>query len=103
MPMFTVLASIAALLFLAHVLLLVISFPGGRFDRKRYFWSHATLWLTGIVVFTLALVFSGSGQSAFVDYFDTLGKKLMILVVTVVLSFVAHMIVSRLLIKGRQS
>ncbi|MBS1660290.1 MAG: hypothetical protein JST68_04485 [Bacteroidetes bacterium] len=99
--MFNVLASIAALSFLAHVVLLVASLYAGRFDRSKYFWSHATLWLTGGIVFLLALLYSGSGKSGFIDYFDTGFKKMMILAGTVLLSFVAHKVVSRLIVKGR--
>lgn len=91
--MFYLLIITAALSFIAHVVLLLASFSGSRFAGNRYFYSHLTLWLTGVVVFVLALLYSGSNQSGFLDYFDTPFKKSMILVATIALSLVAHSIV----------
>lgn len=88
----------AAVLFVAHVTLLLLSFRNGELVRGRYFYSHLTLWLTGVCVFLLALQYNGQGKSAFLDYFDTSTKRLMILVFTFALSFVAHLIVSRLVL-----
>ena len=91
--MFYLLVSAAIVFFIAHVALLLASFPGSGFATSRYFFSHLTLWITGIVVFVLALLYSGSNKSGFLDYFDTPFKKAMILVVTLALSLIAHSIV----------
>jgi len=95
--MFYLILTAAALLFIAHVVLLLISFKGSELIPTRYFYSHLTLWLTGVLVFILALQYSGTGQLSILDYFDTLQKKVMILVFTFALSLVAHLIV-RLLV-----
>jgi len=91
--MFYFLLTLAAALFLAHVILLFTAFPKAQLARKRYFYSHLTLWLTGGTVFILALLYSGTGESGFLDYFDTPRKKGMIIAFTLALSLVAHMIV----------
>ncbi len=91
--MFYFLLILAAGLFLAHVILLFTAFPNAQLAQQRYFYSHLTLWLTGGVVFILALVYAGTGQSSFFDYFDSPLKKGMILMFTVALSLVAHTIV----------
>ncbi|MET1055813.1 MAG: hypothetical protein ABWY16_10940 [Pedobacter sp.] len=88
----------SALFFIAHVALLFTAFPKSELARKRYFYSHLTLWITGVLVFSLAMLYSGSGRSNFLDYFDTTFRKLMILVFTLALSFVAHLIVTRLVV-----
>ncbi len=88
--MFYLLIIIAAIFFIAHVVLLLASFSGSKLLSNRYFYSHLTLWITGIVVFTMAMLYSGSNQSGFLDYFDTPFKKGMILVATFALSLVAH-------------
>ena len=95
--MFYLLFIAAAILFIAHVALLFTSFPQSRLLPKRYFYSHLTLWLTGGSVFILALLYNGSGRSAFLDYFNSPLKLRMILVFTFALSLVAHSIV-RLLV-----
>jgi len=95
--MFYFLLIIAAGLFLAHVVLLFTAFPDAQLAQRRYFYSHLTLWLTGATVFILALLYSGEGQSTFLDYFDTPTKKGMIIAFTLALSLVAHTIV-RLLV-----
>jgi hypothetical protein len=91
--MFYLLVAAAIIFFIAHVALLLASFPSSGFVTSRYFFSHLTLWITGIVVFVLAQLYSGSNQSGFLNYFDTPFKKGMILVVTLALSLVAHSIV----------
>ena len=83
----------AAGLFLAHVILLFTAFPNSQLARQRYFFSHLTLWLTGVTIFILALLCSGTGHSAFLDYFDSPIKKGMIITFTLALSLVAHTIV----------
>lgn len=98
--MFELLFSLAALFFLSHVVLLVASFPPGRFAATRYFWSHATLWLTGMLLFLLTLIYGGDDRSGFVDYFDTPLKKGMILLVTALLSLTAHAIVKRFILSA---
>jgi hypothetical protein len=73
--------------------LLFTAFPNSQLAKQRYFYSHLTLWLTGVTVFVLALLCSGTGQSAFLDYFDSPLKKAMIIIFTLTLSLVAHSIV----------
>jgi hypothetical protein len=95
--MFYILITIAVIFFITHVALLFTSFPKSELASTRYFYSHLTLWITGLTVFTLAVLYSGSGQSGFLDYFDTPTKKALILVFTFALSLTAHLIV-RLLV-----
>lgn len=96
--MFYPLIIIAAIFFIAHVVLLLTSFLGTAFAGNRYFYSHLALWITGVVVFLLALLYSGRNQSGFLDYFDTSFKKSMILVATLALSLIAHSIVRFLIL-----
>lgn len=96
--MFYLLIIAAAAFFIAHVVLLLASFNGSKLQSRRYFYSHLTLWITGTVVFVLAILYSGSNQSGFLDYFNTPFKKAMILVFTFALSFVAHTIVRMLVL-----
>jgi len=91
--MFQILLYTALILFLLHVILLLAAFPNAELARKRYFYSHLTLWLTGIVVLIMAILYRGTGRSGFFDYFDTTLKIVMIPVFTAALSFVAHLIV----------
>jgi len=91
--MYNALWIVAAGLFLAHVVLLFTSFPNAVLARKRYFYSHLTLWLTGVTIFTLAVLCAGTGHSAFLDYFNSPLKKGMIIGFTLALSLVAHTIV----------
>ena len=95
--MFYTLLIIAAIFFVTHVVLLFTAFPQSKLARKRYFYSHLTLWFTGVAIFILALLYGGTGQSSFLDYFNTPLKALIILAFTMVLSLIAHLIV-RLLI-----
>jgi uncharacterized membrane protein HdeD (DUF308 family) len=96
--MFYFLAFAAFILFAAHVLLLVASFIGPQFGSSRYFYSHLTLWLTGLVVFILAFVYSGTHQSGFLDYFNSPLKQAAILAFTFALSLTAHGIVKLLVL-----
>lgn len=91
--MFYVLTITAGILFIAHVVLLLISFPDSKLASKRYFYSHLTLWLTGTLIFLLALLYSGSGRSSFLDYFNNSSKQMMIIAFTFGLSLLAHIIV----------
>jgi hypothetical protein len=91
--MFYLLIIVALVFFVAHVALLFTAFPKSELNSTRYFYSHATLWLTGVAVFLLAWLYSGTGQSAFLDFFDTSVKKVLILVFTGALSLTAHSIV----------
>jgi hypothetical protein len=88
----------AVIFFIAHVVLLLLSFSKSALISKRYFYSHLTLWITGVLVFSLALLYQGTGRSAFLDYFDNTTKKTMILVFTLGLSLVAHILVTRLIL-----
>jgi hypothetical protein len=96
--MFYSLIIIAIIFFITHVALLFTAFPKSELARRRYFYSHLTLWLTGLAVFTLAVLYAGSGQSAFLDYFDTPLKKAIILIFTFALSLTAHLIVKLLVL-----
>jgi hypothetical protein len=91
--MFYLLISIALILFVAHVVLLIASFVGPKFGSSRYFYSHLTLWLTGVTVCILAVLYGGEHRSGVLDYFDTPVKLAMIIVFTFALSLVAHCIV----------
>src|SRR4051812_43216405 len=91
--MFYLLIAVALILFVAHVVLLIASFVGPKFGSSRYFYSHLTLWLTGITVCILAVLYGGKHRSGFLDYFDTPVKLAMIIVFTFALSLVAHCIV----------
>ena len=97
--MFYILISVAVIFFIAHVALLLTAFPKSELARTRYFYSHLTLWITGIIVFIIALLYSGSGRSSFLDYFDSTTKKVMILVCTAAISLVAHSIVKLLVMR----
>jgi uncharacterized membrane protein YfcA len=96
--MFYLLVTAAIVFFIAHVSLLVASFTGSTFATSRYFYSHLTLWLTGLTIFVATILFSGTGQSQFLDYFDSTLKKVMILVITLALSLTAHSIVTYLVL-----
>lgn len=91
--MFYVLFIAAAVLFLLHVGLLLAAFPNAELARRRYFYSHLTLWLTGMMILVMAILYRGSGRSEFLDYFNTPLKLAMILVFTGTLSLAAHLIV----------
>ncbi|TWW01931.1 hypothetical protein [Chitinophaga pinensis] len=94
---FNSLAILALLFFLAHVVLLFTSFGKKGYQKKRYFYSHLTLWICGGLVFLLAMLYAGTNTSSILDVFDTPGKQLLILGMVVVLSLSAHTIV-RLLV-----
>ncbi|MBD1366146.1 hypothetical protein IDJ77_20210 [Mucilaginibacter sp. ZT4R22] len=96
--MFYFLIFTAFILFAAHVLLLIASFIGPKFGSSRYFYSHLTLWLTGLVVLVLALNYSGTGRSGFLDYFNSPIKQGAILAFTLALSLTAHGIVKFLIL-----
>jgi hypothetical protein len=99
---FNSLAILALLFFIAHVGLLFTSFGKSGYQKKRYFYSHLTLWISGGLVFLLALLYGGTNTAAFLDVFDTLGKQLLILALVVVLSFTAHTIVRLLILPKYQ-
>ena len=96
--MFYILISATLIFFIVHVILLLTAFPQSKLARTRYFYSHLTLWITGVLIFSLALIYSGSGRSSFLDYFDSITKKAMILIFTIALSLVAHTIVTRVIV-----
>ncbi|MBW8685316.1 hypothetical protein [Chitinophaga rhizophila] len=99
---FNSLAILAVLFFVAHVVLLFTSFGKNGYQKKRYFYSHLTLWISGALVFLLAMLFAGTNTSTILDVFDTPGKQLLILGLVVVLSFTAHTIVRLLVIPKYQ-
>jgi hypothetical protein len=94
---------VAIACFLSHVFLLFAAFGNGRFYAARYFYSHLTLWITGILLFLLVYLFQGKGVSNFLDYFDTPLKKAMILIVPLVLSVLVHSIVWLFVLPSRRS
>ena len=91
--MFYILILASIIFFIAHLALLITAFPKSELAPTRYFYSHLTLWITGALIFTLTFLYSGSGRSSFLDYFDSTTKKAMIIVLTFALSFIAHCIV----------
>lgn len=96
--MLYILISTAVILFIAHVVLLFTSFSNACLIPPRYFYSHLTLWLTGLTVFALATLYSGTNQSGFLDYFNTWMRRSYILVFIFGLSLVAHCIVTFLVL-----
>ncbi|MCK7554356.1 hypothetical protein MKQ70_04780 [Chitinophaga sedimenti] len=90
---FTSMLVIAAAFFVAHVMLLFTSFSKTGFNKKKYFWSHLTLWITGVVAYLTTVLYAGKGVSSVVDLFDSTGKQALLLLVVVVLSVVAHTVV----------
>jgi len=101
--MFYLLSTLGIGLFIAHVLLLFTSFPEKGFQSTRYFYSHLTLWLTGVTVLVLAILYAGNGLSVVLDFFDTPLRKAMILVVVTVLSLTAHTIVKTLVLPKKKT
>jgi hypothetical protein len=91
--MYYILISAAAIFFIAHVALLFTAFPNAKLAKGRYFYSHLTLWITGAIVFAMAMLFNGTGESGFFDYFNTTYKRVMIIVFTLALSLTAHCLV----------
>ncbi|WP_343668053.1 hypothetical protein [Chitinophaga sp.] len=98
MTLFTTLAVLALLFFVAHVFLLFTSFGKNGYQKTRYFYSHLTLWIAGILVFAMAALYAGKQVSPVLDVFDTIGKQVLILGAVVVLSLTAHTIVRYLVI-----
>jgi hypothetical protein len=96
--MFTTLAILALVFFVAHVILLFTSFGKNGYQKKRYFYSHLTLWITGVLLFVMAALYAGKEVSPFLDVFDTFGKQALILAAVVVLSLTAHTICRYLVI-----
>lgn len=93
MSAFNSLAILALVFFLAHVVLLFTSFGKSGYQKTRYFYSHVTLWVCGGLLYTLATLYSGKGVSTLLDVFDTPVKRLMIVGMFLLLSFVAHNVV----------
>lgn len=89
----TILLSLMAICFLAHVLLLFTSFGPAGVKKKRYFMSHLMLWLTGAFGYVIAWLFAGKDASPVIDVFDTPVKQLLILVLAFALSLIANSIV----------
>lgn len=98
MTMFTALAILALVFFVAHVILLFTSFGKNGYQKKRYFYSHLTLWIAGVLVFLMTALFAGKQVSPVLDVFDTIGKQALILGGVVVLSLTAHTICRYLII-----
>ncbi|MGX5820919.1 hypothetical protein ACWKWU_22165 [Chitinophaga lutea] len=99
----TLLALGAAAFFVAHVFLLFTSFSRGVYHKRKYLWSHLTLWICGGLLFILTTLYAGTGQSSLADVFDTPVKRLLIPGIVLVLSAVAHTIVKKLVMPRYQS
>lgn len=91
--LFAFMGILSLLFFVAHVVLLFTAFGEKGFHKNRYFWSHATLWITGFLFFLMATLFAGKQVSVIADVFDTPLKRFLILAAAAVLSLVAHTIV----------
>lgn len=102
MTAFNSLLALALLFFIAHVFLLFTSFGKNGYQKLRYFYSHLTLWISGGLLFLLAVLYAGKNEVAILDVFDTPGKQLLIPGIVVVLSLVAHTIVHFLVIPKYQ-
>lgn len=89
----TILLSLMAISFIAHVLMLFTSFGAGGVKKKRYFLSHLTLWITGALGYVIAWQFAGKDVSPVIDVFDTPFKQFLIIVLAFALSLIAHSIV----------
>ncbi|SFD09399.1 hypothetical protein SAMN05518672_101437 [Chitinophaga sp. CF118] len=93
MTTFNSLAILALVFFIAHVFLLFTSFGKNGYHKKRYFYSHVTLWICGVILFLLAWLYAGKQISPLVDVFDTMEKQVMIIGAVLLLSLSAHTIV----------
>ena len=89
----TLLLVLAATCFLAHIILLFTSFGDAAVRWRRYFWSHITLWITGLLGTIITWVYAGKDVSPVIDVFDTPFKQGLILITALALSLVAHSIV----------
>ncbi|WP_160718123.1 hypothetical protein [Chitinophaga solisilvae] len=96
--MLTTLSVIAALFFVAHVYLLFTSFGKAGFQKKKYLWSHITLWITGALACIITLIFAGKSVSSVIDVFDTPVKSSLLIVLAFALSLIAHSIVKMLVL-----
>jgi TM2 domain-containing membrane protein YozV len=93
MTLFTSLAILALVFFIAHVVLLFTSFGKNGYQKTRYLYSHVTLWVCGAILFVLASMYAGKQVSGILDVFDTPFKQLLIIGVVLLLSLTAHTIV----------
>jgi drug/metabolite transporter (DMT)-like permease len=100
--MLTTLTALAALFFLAHVYLLFTSFGKTGFQKQKYLWSHITLWITGGIATLIAILFAGKSVSSVLDVFDTPGKAVILLLIALALSGIAHSIVKALVLPKYQ-
>ncbi len=93
----------AVLFFVAHLILIFTSFGKRGYHPYKYFWSHGTLWLAGILVSILLFNYSGKGVSSMADVFDTPFKKILPVLVAFALSLIAHAVVKFLVLPGYSS
>lgn len=100
--MLTTLTVLAVLFFLAHVYLLFTSFGKKGFQKRKYLWSHITLWITGALACLIAILFAGKNVSGVIDVFDTPGKASLLIMIALVLSAAAHSIVKLLVLPKYQ-
>jgi hypothetical protein len=96
----TLLLILAATCFLTHVILLFTSFGDAAVRWRRYFWSHITLWITGLLGTIITWAYAEKEISPVIDVFNTPFKQSLPLIVALGLSLLAHSIV-RLLVLPR--
>jgi uncharacterized membrane protein HdeD (DUF308 family) len=96
----TLLLILAGTCFLVHVILLFTSFGDAAVKWRRYFWSHITLWITGLLGTIITWTYAGKDVSPVIDVFDTPFKQSLPLITALGLSLLAHSIV-RLLVLPR--
>lgn len=103
MTPFQLLATVAGLLFIAHVLLLFTSFGKREYSKSKYLWSHITLWLSGATLFVMSILYAGKGEPVFVDVFSTPFKQVLIMIIAFGLSAIAHLLVKLLVLPRYQA
>nr|WP_295872484.1 hypothetical protein [uncultured Chitinophaga sp.] len=96
--MLTTLTILAAAFFVAHVGLLFTSFGKKGFQKTKYLWSHITLWITGVLACIITLLFAGKSVSGVIDVFNTPGKSSLLIILSLVLSLIAHTIVKTMIL-----
>lgn len=89
----TLLLSLTVLSFVLHVCLLLTSFKSTGIRKGRYFFSHFTLWLAGLLLCLIAWLYGGKGISPTLDVFASFNARVYIIVTTLALSLVAHAVV----------
>ncbi|MBC8035213.1 MAG: hypothetical protein H7Y03_13770 [Chitinophagaceae bacterium] len=84
--------------FIAHILLIFTSFGKKGYQPQKYFWSHSTLWLAGIILSIALWKYSGKQEAVAINAFDTPFKKTLPVIVAFTLSLIAHLVVKFLVL-----